>query len=156
MRQLQNRGDTIVEVLIAIVVIGAVLTGAYVTGNQSLNANRAAQERAEALKYVEGQVERIKANVAVLGAPSPPGPGAGPYCLDKTTGAVDTITPPAGDPNINNDNFSYPSGCNQGLISGSYHLSITQTGGLYTIRARWDRIGGGSRQEIKTLYRIQP
>src|SRR5262245_14367511 len=56
----RQRGDTIVEVLIAIAVAGVVLAGAYVTSNRSLAATRAAQERSNALKLAEAQMEKIK------------------------------------------------------------------------------------------------
>ena len=46
----RQRGDTIVEVLIAIAVIGAVLGGAYVVVNNSANNNQAAQERSQERK----------------------------------------------------------------------------------------------------------
>ena len=60
-RKLAERGDTIVEVLISIAVVSLILGGAYVTTNKSLQGTRAAQERSDALKLVEGQLETIKA-----------------------------------------------------------------------------------------------
>ena len=64
-RRLANsRGDTIVEVLIAVAIVSLTLTGAYASVNRSTNATRTAQERAEALKWAETQVEQIKADPA--------------------------------------------------------------------------------------------
>jgi len=145
-----ERGDTIVEVLLAILVIGAVLTGAYVTANQTLNANRASQERSEALKYVEKQLEQLKANVDTIGAQ----PNA--FCLDKTSGAIVPIADPAGSPNLSSDNFVYPDGCNEGLVPGGYHLSIRQSGTTYTVNARWDGAGNSGRQQTTMYYRVAP
>ncbi len=144
-----ERGDTIVEVLLAIVIVGAVLTGAYVTANQTLNANRSSQERSEALKYVEGQLEHLKASINTIGSQ----PNA--FCLN-TSGGVVAITAPAADPNLNNDNFSYPAGCNQGLIPGGYHMSIRQNGTTYTVSARWDGTGNIGRQQTSMYYRVEP
>ena len=59
-----QRGDTIVEVLLAIAIIGAVLGGAYVAANRNSMINRASQERLEAIKIAEGQLERLKAKAA--------------------------------------------------------------------------------------------
>jgi Tfp pilus assembly protein PilV len=53
-------GDTIVEVLIAIVLVAVILGGAYATANQSLLNTRAAQERGEALDIAQGQVESLR------------------------------------------------------------------------------------------------
>jgi type II secretory pathway pseudopilin PulG len=146
-----ERGDTIVEVLLAVLIIGAVLTGAYVTANQTLNANRASQERSEALKYVEGQLEHLKANIDTLGSQ----PGA--FCFDKNTGAFDgSFTDPAAHPNLGTDNFAYPAGCDQGLVPGGYHLSIRQSGTTYTVNARWDGAGSSGRQQTTMYYRVAP
>lgn len=59
-KQLTERGDTIVEVLIAIAIISSILSGAYIVVNKSLIAGREAQERGNALKLSEGQLERLK------------------------------------------------------------------------------------------------
>lgn len=55
-----ERGDTIVEVLIAIGILGAVLGGAYVVVSRNVTINRTSQERLEAVKIAEGQFERLK------------------------------------------------------------------------------------------------
>ena len=60
----RQRGDTLVEVLIAIAVVSLILGGAYVTTNRSLYATRAAQERGNALKLAESQIEQLKGIVA--------------------------------------------------------------------------------------------
>lgn len=57
-----NRGDTIVEVLLALAVLGSVIVGAYSIATRSLNGVRVAQERSEATKIAEGQIESLKAN----------------------------------------------------------------------------------------------
>lgn len=53
-------GDTIVEVLVAIVIVATILGGAYATANRSLLATRESQERGEALTLAEGQVEALR------------------------------------------------------------------------------------------------
>lgn len=58
-RSLQ-RGDTIVEVLLAMAVVGMVLGLAYGITNRSIAIGRSAQERSEALKLAETQVELLK------------------------------------------------------------------------------------------------
>lgn len=60
----QQRGDTIVEVLLAMAVVGMVLGVAFGIANRSVAVGRSAQERSEALKYAETQVELIKEYVA--------------------------------------------------------------------------------------------
>lgn len=66
MRNLKGniRGDTIVEVLISIAILSVILTGAYVTSNQSLNNIRQAQERIQALGFAQTQIEDLRAQSA--------------------------------------------------------------------------------------------
>jgi len=55
-----SRGDTIVEVLIAMAVAAAVMGSVFGVVNRTLKNARQAQEHGEALKIGESQVERIK------------------------------------------------------------------------------------------------
>ncbi len=149
--RLNNSGDTIVEVLVAIVVVGSVLAGAYITSNKSLNANRASQERGEALKYTEAQLEQVRADPAKALA-QPAG-----FCY-KADGTIQPL--PVGTPNTNlsADDFSKYTNCNPGAIPGGYNLSITQASNVYTVRARWLRSGGGGndagKEELIIYYRV--
>lgn len=61
LRLRDSRGDTIVEVLIAIAIVSLTLAGAYTSVNRSANVTRGAQERGEALKWAETQLEQIRA-----------------------------------------------------------------------------------------------
>src|SRR5262245_22324828 len=74
-----QRGDTIVEVLVAIGVISLVLGAAYVMTNRSAQNTRAAQERDNALKLAESQVERLKGLAATN--PSAVFSGPTPFCI---------------------------------------------------------------------------
>jgi prepilin-type N-terminal cleavage/methylation domain-containing protein len=57
---LRERGDTIIEVLVAITIVSMILGGAYVTSHNSLIATRDAQEHANALQLAQGQVELLR------------------------------------------------------------------------------------------------
>lgn len=57
----RQAGDTIVEVIIAIAVISTVLAGAFIVTAQSTRAVRDSEEHAQALQYVQGQVELLRA-----------------------------------------------------------------------------------------------
>lgn len=59
-------GDTIIEVIIALAVLAITIAGAYGIASRSLKAGRQAQERDEATKLAESQLENIKAQ-AVAG-----------------------------------------------------------------------------------------
>src|SRR6056297_3410972 len=63
----QQRGDTIIEVLLAMSVIGLVLGSSYGIANRSLSIGREAQERTEALNLVETQLERLRTASSIEG-----------------------------------------------------------------------------------------
>lgn len=55
----QQRGDTIVEVLIALSVLTFVMTIAFASSTRSVENVRGTQERGEALKLAQGQIEHL-------------------------------------------------------------------------------------------------
>jgi prepilin-type N-terminal cleavage/methylation domain-containing protein len=131
-------GDTLVEVMIALAIIGAVLGAAYATATRSLRVGRQAQERTEALKLVEGQLERLKyryqqdktafdANYRTAG-----------YCLDdQAVKQPDTDAVCQDRSGLYDLRFSYDAG-NQIFIS----------------EARWQRIGSSDNDSINVRYRL--
>ncbi len=136
MKRLHDRGDTIVEVLLAIAVVSAVLGAAFASSNQSLTGTRQAQERGEATKFVESQLERLKAAASdsaslVFSQTS--------FCLDD-----DLMLHGLGE-----------AACHQGQ-DGRYAVAIARSGQTYTATAEWERIGGGEQERIEMIYRIYP
>lgn len=125
-----TRGDTIVEVLLAMAVVSAAIGGAFVSVNRSLQGTTASHERGEALKLLEGQVEQLKHLAAEPSWSAP----TGSFCLEGATQA--------------------PS-CSFGP-SGRYDLEITNLPGrTYHLRATWDRVGGGEQQILEIFYRTE-
>lgn len=144
--KLNYRGDTIVEVLLAIAVVSAVLGGAYISARSSLNATRMAQERSEATKYAEQQLERLKA------APPNVFSGSDLFCLHITS-------PP--DNKLEKKDVpavgvfgTYPVECKLS-DSQRYHASIERStdNKNFQLTILWDRSGGGEQQRIDMFYR---
>lgn len=157
-------GDTIVEVLIVLAVLGLAFSTAYAIASRGLGQSRNAQEHSEAVGVISTQVEQIKAAIEKKTDVFK----TVPFCM---TGAT-TISDPFGtgytavDPNAATDDFTkYPTGTN-GCVSpdGRYYTSITYTpasadpaaGGLYDVRVRWDGINGLPRQQVEMTYRTYP
>ncbi len=135
-RRLQNslsqRGDTIVEVLIAIAIISLVLTGAYSTTHKNLVATRSSQEHSEAVKLLQGQIEAGRASGKLTpGSHSIP---TAPFCINTATQAIVTYT-------------AASSICNPSSASGGYKYAITispPSSGVYNLSATWPKLGGGT------------
>lgn len=155
MIRLNHHGDTIVEVLIALAVTSALITGALTTSNRSLRGALQSQQRGEALKLVESQAEALR----IFGATKigySPGP-ATPFCLNVATpsapvvnGGPDPIVlSAAADPLT-----AYPAACTGGS-GNNYHLVIYRPAGdshVFSIYARWPSFGGSINDELVIRY----
>lgn len=134
---LGNRGDTLVEVMLAIAVVGAILAGAYVSSSGSLAGTRQSQERGEALQLVQSQLEYLKA--ASRNGNSPVYTMSNDFCF-----AGGSLNPQA-------------APCFEGPDS-RYRLSITRnTAGDthdFTASASWDPAGSGEQQNVDISYRV--
>lgn len=137
---MSDRGDTIVEVLICILIISSVLAGAFATTNQSLRSVRSAQERSQAIRIAETQLERLR-NLTLADVP------ATSFCMDVggvvtndstnkcyfdssnallTTTAVGTLSTSG----PTNGYYSHTDGVR-------YKVVIEKNGNLYTANIRW-------------------
>ncbi len=156
MTKLKNNqfGDTIIEVLIALTIISLAVGLAYGVATRSLKSARQSQERLEALKLVEGQVEQIKAL-----SYSNPNPAndifteGRVFCIDN---GVKVTSPSVAFTDLNNDNLDqYAPQC---IINGQYHLGIKANSNgnsnEFSVYARWYGIGGLAKEEVLNKYRV--
>lgn len=150
-QRLNQRGDTIVEVLISIAVVSLILGGAYVTTNKSLKAERGAQERTDATKLVESQIESLKSIAAddpdALFKNAPTN-----FCVTPTQQVVAAVQ-------TNNTCRFSASGANGNTTEPAYFISasLTKTAGVntVTIKNQWAAIESGSTTDAITMtYRL--
>lgn len=134
----KQRGDTIVEVLLAMSVIGLVLGASFGIANRSVRLGQEAQERTEALKIAETQLEMLrsefKVNVALLTRSTP-------FCFDSANDAQDV-----------DDASCINTNGNGG--EGLYSLAImppTSGGGAYEISVQWEQLGGNASSELNNV-----
>jgi prepilin-type N-terminal cleavage/methylation domain-containing protein len=146
-----ERGDTLVEVMIAIAIVASVLGASYATAARSLRAGRQSQERSEALRYVESQIERIKFVAGGGGTGTVFKDNTSPFCVKEDNSVVDV------------------SGTNC-TFGGLYEVSVkfeqanpgnpvTNKDNLFTVVAVWDRLGSGGdrgRDSISMVYKLHP
>lgn len=144
--RLTERGDTIVEVLISIAILSLILGGAFVTTNNSLQGNRAAQERVNALKLVESQLEQIKNlaktnSSAIFGSAVPAS-----FCISNAGTVVSSSAAACAVGTDGNPTGTEPI----------FHISITQSSNVFTITSVWNNIRGGSQENLQMVYKVYP
>lgn len=170
-----SAGDTLVEVMIALAIIGSVIAISYSTASRSLKVGRQAQERIEALKLAEGQVETLKL-VGNNGNPLRAQLYSAVY--SRASGAPQSFCLIVGgapaiqfqsmiSPTLETDPLTfgpipavYNSACAVG-VEQRYKLSIERSDSgavpnvlsTFTVRARWERLGGGT-DEVAISYRM--
>jgi type II secretory pathway pseudopilin PulG len=163
MRGLKQTGDTIVEVLIAILVASTVLAGAFVSAQHSLTGTRQSQERSEALKVAEVQLEHLRELIAVPGNNFTDPTKSSTSCISNSA-----ASPPfswiavagiyANDTENFTDTAYHPVDCTFVPAAGvSYYASIQRSGsvGRYTFKIviHWVEAGGKGNQELMLFYR---
>lgn len=145
----KERGDTIVEVLISIAVVSLVLGGAYVTTNRSLLATRSAEERGNAIKLAESQIEQIKGlaksnPTLVFGSSTPM-----PFCIAKATAQPVLATNAACLVNAAGDPVTAST-------QPAYALSVQRGPDVntFTITNRWTDANGDIVDNVRLIYRV--
>jgi type II secretory pathway pseudopilin PulG len=130
-----ENGDTIVEVLIAIAVASLVLVAAYQTTNRNTLSTQDAQERGQALKLVESQIELLRNNKGITGGDC--------FAVDGTVTAATACkvdaqgTPTTGQPQY------------------TLAISTPDANGTYTVTATWERIYGEGLSTVTMFYRVE-
>lgn len=162
LRRIGHAGDTLVEVMISMAIIALVLGSSYSLAIRATNTGRQAQERVEATKLIEGQIEKLKyrSTVADFWLPSKDYMSGNPFCVTNSS-TISTRIPTSGlnvSTDVLTDNFAdYPLvGCQ--TSNGRYNMSIfynpaPTSNDTFTFKIRWDRLGGG-RDEVKIYYRM--
>ena len=152
-----QRGDTLVEVLISIAVIGMVIGASYATATRAQRTGRYAQEQTEALKVAEAQIEKLK-HIATIDPTTVPAPADifstinTEFCITDTFAKVNKgSTGPSG----------YDANC-KGLGSGKLYDVVVKyevnppDGGhdLFTVTVSWERVGSAIRGNQQIAYRL--
>lgn len=161
LKTLNQAGDTIVEVMIVLAILGLSFAISYATANRGLQQSRNAEEHSEALGLLNSQVELVRAAYAAQQTL----PSTYSFCIPNSsdpstttplTSAGHNYTLPQPD-SSDSDFANYPSGC----VNSFYHVSITKrtpptgTGTAYfDFMVRWDGLGNLGIQQEELTYRI--
>ena len=138
-----ERGDTVVEVLICIAVIGLLLGGAFVLTNRSLQGTRAAQERLNGIKIVEGQLEQIKNFSSTDAATLFSAPAS--FCINSSQQIK-----PAADVSCTVGPDGNPSPAKE----PKFTITVSRSVNTFTVKTVWNRVTGNGQDNVEMKYNV--
>lgn len=161
----RQAGDTIIEVMAAITILGLALGAAYGLSNRAFRTAVHSNDRVEALSLAQGQIEFLKN--ASLKAPNVSGSinniiatynNNSPFCFKDSDGSNVPAGPTGDDYCLN-----YGQGDSSSSTSSIYDISITYCDGsngcaptnVFTIQAKWIAGGSGSQNQLTLYYKPQ-
>ncbi|HEY1064066.1 MAG TPA: hypothetical protein VGE30_02080 [Candidatus Saccharimonadales bacterium] len=162
MRLLNQTGDTIVEVLIAITVVAAVLGGSYTVVNRTMANSRQAQEHAEALQIANQQIELLTTLVADSGGSGDLYDGNPRYnCINE---AARTFVPQHSLRAPSEGAGNYAAACRMTgpvgyriaieCINGSNPCATAAAGNKhFKVHVTWDSVTGDGNDQASLVYR---
>lgn len=163
------RGDTIIEVLLAITIAAFAIGSSYAIASKSLQQGITAREHGEALNIAESQIAALKLRQQKTGISDFTSGFSYPvshFCLDESaTSPGPNWSPLKNGTNIGSDtplvtgnsSDNYKAECQKNT---KYFVDITtrNTGKtpptVYLVTVRWERIGGGPFNETHLYYRF--
>lgn len=143
-----QNGDTLVEVMICIAVIGLALGTGYALTNRSFKYGLSAAERSQAQAIAQGQAEFIK-NAALSGTPDQyTSGGAGNFCIYDGNGDG------GGSMSVGSIQTS-PNVC-QNFNGSIYTVRINYAPGtqVFTIKTLWDSTTSSSTNQTTLYYKL--
>jgi type II secretory pathway pseudopilin PulG len=170
----KSRGDTIIEVLLSIAIIGLAIASSYALASRSLRTGVLATERTQANKMAESQIEALvfREKQSNSDTWSNYFTNINNFCLDITAtsqtaadGSLNTAWKPLQNTGANPDNLvvaGASAGYNPTCLdaSGKYYVNATShnnndgQGTTYLFTVRWLSIASGVTESSQLYYRI--
>jgi prepilin-type N-terminal cleavage/methylation domain-containing protein len=158
MLTLNNRGDTIVEVMVVLAVLGLAISISYATANRSLLNARQAQENGRATALAQSQVEQIRAD-----APTKDTDDHSKFvyrnnfCISNAGSSQAVDIPPDAVADPPPDPTHFPNECHE--LGGRFYNIVDDWGGpgsndTFTVRVTWDDVLGQGRDSVTLSYRV--
>ncbi len=147
----EQRGDTIVEVLLAMAVVGLVLGSSFGIANRSLRIGQSARERTTALKIAESQIELMKSIKTTAQFTSQ----IGDFCV--TPNLPVTVVNVTDISDASNDCVQVNGDGGDGLYTIRISPPVAGGANSYAVNVSWTRIGAstavtGTGIDTLTLY----
>ena len=164
-----NRGDTIVEVLLATVILSIVLAGAFTLSSRATRLNQEAFERTQVSNLLQEQAEYLRAARdadtgtwnTILTTYTPSGSLPSPQCKDPTTNiaAIGSIIT-ASAFYLEESGGSITLNSSAPLVDGNFNVWIEGVdAGVshvdFSINACWEGIGSSPNQQSGIVLRLE-
>jgi len=150
--RLKNRGDTIVEVMVVLAVLGLALSITYASANRSLQAIRAAQESSFATQLLDSQVEYLRTMSANVNTTDTNYIfTSNTFCINQSGNVVQ---------DTDATHTTYVAACNVDSGNGiPYAVSIVYDGSntaedTFTAKVSWDNVRGIGTDSVTLRYRV--
>lgn len=161
-----SRGDTIIEVIIGIAVLGTVMAAAYISVTHSLQVGTDSGNRGQAGGFMQQQIETIKYaeqnDPAAISSYTDPANYGKPFCIGPPPGTARFDPGSSGSCSICLDNsqtivgFADPvtGKCLLGELS-SYTMNIVYNSKkIFTVTANWPAPNGSGKDEAVAYYKL--
>lgn len=160
-KRLSQRGDTIMEVMICVAVVGLILTSAFILSNSSQSYQRGAQERNEAVAIAQSQLEKLRNYADTHVLPTATATSNKAFCVvDQSTYTTFTANPATAAANDTNL-ATYPTECKDINSAGQFRYAIWPPGTFpgaasnkYTVTMRWVSPTGDGIDHLDMYYEI--
>lgn len=148
LKHLGQAGDTIVEVMVVLAVLGMAIGISYAVASRSLMNVRQAQETSTATELLQSQIEYLRQNAgAPTSSPVYIYDSTQSYCFNSAFNPVKQYVSAAGSP------------CNK--VNGLYDISITFDPTMpfnptygFNLVAAWPDVTGLGTDQVKLNYRV--
>ena len=146
---LNQFGDTIIEVMIVLAVLGLAIGISYSTASRSLLNARQAQENSHAAELVQSQVEELRTMTGNISTDPNYIYRAGGFCIFNGN----TVSPLGGTDPTDYSIFPIGSPC---VMDGLYHIAISYDGTTdnFQVQAAWDDVLGQGQDTVTLIYRL--
>lgn len=145
MLKLKQRGDTIVEVMIALAILGSAISIAYVTASRSLTNTRQAQEAAVGTTIAQTQLEQLRSKASTSIPTDDIYQAAGTkFCIDiNGTNRVTT--------DLTKCEFTFDD---NGAVYNVVILHEETQNNKFTIKVTWPNVSGDGDDSATLIYRV--
>jgi prepilin-type N-terminal cleavage/methylation domain-containing protein len=139
LRKINQAGDTIVEVMVVLAILGLAISVSYATANRSLLNTRQAQENSQATELVQSQIEALRTLTQVGITPNIFTVALENYCLV-----------PSGNTYVNQSGNS----CKMGSVPYVINITYAAANDTFTVTATWPDVLGEGNDTVTTVYRL--